>query len=55
MKQVAFTFFVAAMLFAGTPAFAARAHAICRDQTISYSIHRSGTCSHHGGVKKWLY
>ncbi len=30
------------------------ATAICRDATYSYSLHHSGTCSHHGGVAKWL-
>lgn len=30
------------------------ATARCRDGTYSYSHHRSGTCSHHGGVAKWL-
>jgi hypothetical protein len=30
------------------------ATALCRDGTYSYSKHRAGTCSHHGGVKKWL-
>lgn len=29
-------------------------HAICADGTVSYSVHRQGTCSWHGGVKKWL-
>jgi hypothetical protein len=28
--------------------------AICRDGTYSYSQHHSGTCSHHGGVARWL-
>ncbi len=28
--------------------------AICRDGTNSYSQHRSGTCSHHGGMARWL-
>ncbi len=28
--------------------------AICNDGTLSYSQHRSGTCSHHGGVRVWL-
>ncbi len=32
----------------------AGATAICNDGTCSYSKHRSGTCSHHGGVKQWL-
>jgi hypothetical protein len=30
------------------------ATARCRDGTYSYSRHRSGTCSHHGGVAQWL-
>lgn len=30
------------------------ATAVCRDYTYSYSQHRSGTCSHHGGVMYWL-
>ncbi len=30
------------------------ATALCRDGTYSYSKHHSGTCSHHGGVKRWL-
>lgn len=30
------------------------ATAQCRDGTYSFSQHRSGTCSHHGGVAKWL-
>jgi hypothetical protein len=30
------------------------ATAICRDGTYSFSQHRSGTCSHHGGVARWL-
>jgi len=36
---------------AGAPADAT---AQCNDGTFSNSQHRSGTCSHHGGVKKWL-
>src|SRR2546428_5676792 len=31
-----------------------RATARCRDGTYSFSKHRSGTCSHHGGVATWL-
>ena len=27
--------------------------ALCRDGTISYSQHNSGTCSWHRGVKAW--
>jgi hypothetical protein len=30
------------------------ATAICQDGTCSYSQHRSGTCSYHGGVKQWI-
>jgi Protein of unknown function (DUF3761)/Bacterial SH3 domain len=30
------------------------ATALCRDGTYSFSTHRRGTCSHHGGVAKWL-
>src|SRR5437899_3174097 len=32
----------------------AGATAQCRDGSYSFSQHRSGTCSHHGGVAKWL-
>jgi Protein of unknown function (DUF3761) len=28
--------------------------AVCRDGSLSYSAHRSGTCSSHEGVSKWL-
>jgi Protein of unknown function (DUF3761) len=30
------------------------ATAQCRDGSYSFSRSRSGTCSHHGGVAKWL-
>lgn len=30
------------------------ASAQCRDGTYSFSRSRSGTCSHHGGVSRWL-
>jgi len=30
------------------------ATARCKDGTYSFSKHRSGTCSHHGGVAAWL-
>ncbi len=33
----------------------AGATAKCRDDTYSFSQHRRGTCSHHGGVDQWLY
>jgi uncharacterized protein YgiM (DUF1202 family) len=32
----------------------AGATAECRDGTYSFSKSRRGTCSHHGGVKRWL-
>jgi hypothetical protein len=32
----------------------AGATAQCRDGTYSFSQHREGTCSYHGGVKDWL-
>lgn len=32
----------------------AGASAKCRDGTYSFSQHRRGTCSHHGGVSTWL-
>ena len=30
------------------------ASAQCRDGTYSFSMSRRGTCSHHGGVARWL-
>jgi hypothetical protein len=30
------------------------ATAQCRDGSYSFSQHRNGTCSRHGGVAKWL-
>lgn len=30
------------------------ATARCRDATYSFSRHRTGTCSRHGGVADWL-
>jgi hypothetical protein len=36
------------------PSYPAGATAVCNDGTLSYSKHRSGTCSHHGGVATWL-
>ncbi|MBG6139745.1 DUF3761 domain-containing protein [Longispora fulva] len=32
----------------------AGASAECNDGTYSFSAHRRGTCSSHGGVKRWL-
>ncbi len=31
------------------------ATAKCRNGSYSFSVHRSGTCSHHGGVAVWLH
>jgi hypothetical protein len=31
------------------------ATARCRDGSYSYSQHASGTCSHHGGVARWMH
>ena len=36
------------------PSVPAGASAHCRDGTYSFSEHRQGTCSHHGGVAQWL-
>jgi Protein of unknown function (DUF3761) len=33
----------------------AGATAKCGDGTYSYSLHASGTCSHHGGVARWIH
>jgi hypothetical protein len=30
------------------------ASAVCRDGSYSFSMHHQGTCSHHGGVARWL-
>lgn len=32
----------------------ADATARCEDGSYSFSLHRQGTCSHHGGVADWL-
>lgn len=37
--------------YSGVPSGAS---AICYDGTYSFSRNRRGTCSRHGGVKKWL-
>lgn len=31
------------------------ATARCRDGSYSYSQHASGTCTHHGGVARWIH
>jgi Protein of unknown function (DUF3761) len=35
-------------------AFVGKATARCCDGSLSYSAHRCGTCSHHGGVAEFL-
>lgn len=35
-------------------AFIGKSTARCRDGSLSYSAHRCGTCSHHGGVDEFL-
>lgn len=35
-------------------AIPAGASAQCHDGSYSFSRHHSGTCSHHGGVGRWL-
>ena len=56
MRTSVATFLIGlALVTVPTFALGARAHAICRDHTISYSTHRQGTCSWHKGVLKWLY
>ena len=37
-----------------TGAAPAGASAQCRDGSFSFSAHHRGTCSHHGGVARWL-
>lgn len=36
------------------PPVAGQPTARCKDGTVSYSMHHSGSCSHHGGVSQWL-
>jgi len=38
----------------GSTTTSGSATARCDDGTLSYSQHRSGTCSHHGGVATWI-
>jgi Protein of unknown function (DUF3761) len=48
---------VGLLVLARAPAYAGPVDgsALCRDDTISYSQHASGTCSWHGGVKAWAH
>lgn len=41
--------------YADTSCEAVGASAECRDGTCSFSQNRRGTCSHHGGVARWIY
>src|SRR5437879_3965085 len=45
---------IAPALAQNTPSAPSGATARCRDRTYSFSAHRRGTCSHHGGVYAWL-
>jgi hypothetical protein len=38
-----------------SPSVPAGATAKCRDGSYSFSLHASGTCSHHGGVAVWIH
>lgn len=40
--------------YSNTSCAASGASAECGDGTCSFSQHRSGTCSHHGGVAQWI-
>lgn len=46
--------FLALAVPAATAAPPPGATAVCRDGTYSFSQNRSGTCSYHGGVARWL-
>ena len=39
---------------AKAPSVPQGATAVCGDGSYSFSQHRQGTCSHHGGVSRWL-
>ena len=39
---------------AKAPSVPPGATALCGDGSYSFSQHRQGTCSHHGGVSRWL-
>lgn len=45
---------IGALTVLAGPAGATGPTARCRDGTLSYSLHHSGTCSHHRGVAAWL-
>jgi uncharacterized protein DUF3761 len=39
---------------APTPPVPGKPTAKCKDGSLSYSMHHTGSCSHHGGVAQWL-
>ena len=39
---------------APTPPVPGKPTAKCKDGSLSYSTHHTGSCSHHGGVAQWL-
>lgn len=45
---------VTAVPYVPAPVWSDRPHAVCRDGSVSYSVSRQGTCSHHGGVSRWV-
>lgn len=50
---------VAAMIWVAYPnnigvRAAVNVSAMCNDMSLSYSVNRSGTCSHRGGVREWV-
>ena len=47
------TFILPSVALAPADPNAAGATAVCADGSWSFSAHRSGTCSHHGGVHWW--
>lgn len=54
MKYIVIPVFAAMLAVVGAYFFSiVSPTATCKDLTISYSKHRSGTCSHHQGVLKW--
>jgi hypothetical protein len=52
-RRLVLTFAFVALVLVPTAASAADPSAICRDTSLSFSAHRSGTCSYHGGVAQW--
>jgi hypothetical protein len=42
-------------VYAAAGAVPTRTTALCRDGLYSFSQHRQGTCSNHGGVTQWMF